>query len=207
MNEDRDVQNGDDVIVPQSEIKPTELVPTLIPLQDSEFTKHDVDHDIPDDIPDASIIKEESSTTASGQPLANLRVKADPPDISPDDRKRNVKKLAGAISHALRSSGEINVRAFGNAAIGKAAKALAIAKDYIGVQNLQLSFSPAFISTTIGDHDLTGICFCTFASEKSSEDNVDISNVQNILMVKADPKDILADDRKKNVKRLAGAIA
>ena len=43
-----------------------------------------------------------------------LKVKADPQDVSPDDRKRNVKKLAGAISHSLRSSGEVNVRCFGN---------------------------------------------------------------------------------------------
>ena len=137
-----------------------------------------------------------------------LKVKADPPDISPDDRKKNVKKLAGAISHSLRASGEVNVRCFGNASIGKAAKALAIAKDYIGVQKLQLSFSPAFISTKIGENELTGICFCTFATPKpEGTEDQDPAKCKSVLMVKADPKDVTADDRKHNVKKLAGAIA
>ena len=67
-----------------------------------------------------------------------LKVKADPPDITPEDRKKNVKALAGAISHSLRAKGEINVRGFGNGAIGKAAKALAIARSYVKVQNLDI---------------------------------------------------------------------
>jgi stage V sporulation protein SpoVS len=133
-----------------------------------------------------------------------LRVKADPQDISGEDRKKNVKKLAGAISHSLRGSGEINIRCFGNSAIGKAAKALAIAKNYIGVQNLQLACSPAFITTKMGDSNLTGIGFCTFTSEKTDE--IDVEQVKSILMVKADPKDVSHEDRKRNVKKLAGAI-
>ncbi len=137
-----------------------------------------------------------------------LKVKADPPDITPDERKRNVKKLAGAISHSLRAKGEINVRCFGNASIGKAAKALAIARSYIEVQNLQLDCSPAFITTKMGDNELTGISFVAFASEKMADKKVvDIEKCKSILMVKADPKDILPEDRKKNVKKLAGAIA
>ena len=145
---------------------------------------------------------------SSGKKDVNsLKVKADPSDISPDDRKRNVKKLAGAISHSLRADGEINVRCFGNSAIAKGSKALAIAKNYIGMQDLRLSCSPAFITTTIGENELTGISFCTFAFAKKSEDEVDISACEAILMVKADPKDISPEDRKRNVKKLAGAIA
>ena len=89
---------------------------------------------------------------------------ADPPDIKPEDRKREVKKLAGAISHSLRVNGEVNVRAFGNAAISKAAKALAISRGYLKATHpdLQLSFSPAFIETVIGTQNLTGIGFVTF---------------------------------------------
>lgn len=136
-----------------------------------------------------------------------LKVRADDQGISADERKRNVKKLAGAISHSLRANGEVNIRCFGNAAIGKAAKALAIAKNYIDVQNLQLSFSPAFISTSIGDNDLTGICFCTFATPKEESNNSNMNNCKSILKVKADPKDVSAEDRKHNVKKLAGAIA
>lgn len=137
-----------------------------------------------------------------------LKVKADSKDIAPEDRKRNVKKLAGAISHALRDKGEVNVRAFGNAAIGKAAKALAIAKRNISIQNLQLSFSPAFISTVIGENELTGISFCTFATlvEGDSTERT-FEDCASTLMVKADQRDVSPDDRKGNVKRLAGAIA
>lgn len=137
-----------------------------------------------------------------------LKVKADAQDISPEDRKRNVKKLAGAISHSLRSRGEINVRCFGSAAIGKAAKALAIAKSYIGVQELQLECSPAFITTKMGENELTGICFVAFASSKDPElKPVDLDKCKTILKVKADPKDISPEERRDNVKRLAGAIA
>ena len=90
--------------------------------------------------------------------LIDLKVAADSPDLDPEERKRRVKKLAGAISHSLRTSGEINVRAFGNAAIGKAAKALAIAKDYIAdTHQLQLVYSPAFIQIQIEENILTGI--------------------------------------------------
>jgi hypothetical protein len=39
-----------------------------------------------------------------------LKVKADPPDVSPEDRKRNVKRLAGAISHSLRGKGRMQER-------------------------------------------------------------------------------------------------
>jgi len=138
----------------------------------------------------------------------SLKVKADPIDISPDERKKNVKKLAGAISHSLRRNGEINVRCFGNAAIGKAAKALAIARNYIDVQRLQLECSPAFITTKIGDNDLTGISFCAFASNKPYDyEEVNIDDCHSILMVKADDRDISSEERKANVKKLAGAIA
>jgi len=135
----------------------------------------------------------------------SLKVAADSPDISADDRKKNVKKLAGAISHSLRTGGEINVRTFGNACIGKACKALAIAKSYIAdTHNLQIAYSPAFLTAQIGDSTLTGICFCTFAQPKEKE--VDLDKVKSILMVKADPKDIDPEERRLRVRKLAGAI-
>ena len=157
-------------------------------------------------------LKEEATGNKSA---LDLKVKADSTDISPEDRKRNVKKLAGAIAHSLRSSGEVNVRAFGAAAIGKATKALAIAKDYIGKKYddsktekmLQLSCSPAFITSKIGGNVLTGISFVTFANPKSNSDDIDLEKVNSVLMVKADAKDIDPEDRKRNVKKLAGAIS
>jgi stage V sporulation protein S len=138
-----------------------------------------------------------------------LKVKADPPDVSADVRKRNVKKLAGAISHSLRANAEINVRTFGPASISKAAKALAIARKYIGTTNLKLDCSPAFITMKAGDNNLTGICFCTFASEKSADDKScdrNVAEVKITLMVKGDPIDTPTEERKIKVKKLAGAI-
>jgi stage V sporulation protein SpoVS len=140
------------------------------------------------------------------EPLKNLRVSADPSGTSAEIRKRNVKKLAGAISHSLRTSGEINVRCFGNAAIGKSAKALSIARDYINqTHEIKLSFSPAFIETDIESQHLTGISFCTFTTQ--DEDSVNLDEVKSVLMAKADPKDISAEERKIKVRKLAGAIS
>ena len=150
------------------------------------------------------------------EPLESLRVSADDPNISNDERKMRVKKLAGAISHSLRLNGEINVRSFGNAAIAKSAKALAIAKDYLKAthKDLQLSFAPAFITTEIEIkkpdgkieiQKLTGISFNTFTTNSSQV--IDTESVKSRLMVKADPKEISAELRKNNVRKLAGAIA
>jgi stage V sporulation protein S len=140
--------------------------------------------------------------------LENLKVAADPKDISDEERKRNVKKLAGAISHSLRLRGEINVRAFGSAAIGKATKALAIAKKYIEEtdteKKLQLAYAPSFITTKIGDATLTGIAFCCFTSDKM---DVDMSKVKSVLKVTADQKDIDPQERRLKVRKLAGAIS
>lgn len=140
--------------------------------------------------------------------LESLKVAADPQDITPEERKRNVKKLAGAISHSLRTNGEINVRAFGNAAIGKAVKALAIAKDYIeDTHKLRLAYSPAFITTNIGETNLTGICFCTFCFEGEEQDKISEADCDSTLKVTADPRDIDPQERRLRVRKLAGAIS
>ena len=139
-------------------------------------------------------------------PLKELRVSADRQGVSSEERKRNVKKLAGAISHSLRTSGEINVRCFGSASIGKAAKALSIAREYINqTDEIRLSFSPAFIESEIGGQSLTGISFCTFTTDDSEK--VDVEDVESVLMAEADPKDISAEERKEKVRKLAGAIS
>ena len=135
-----------------------------------------------------------------------LKVKADEPDISPEDRKKNVKKLAGAISHALRNNGEVSVRCFGAASIFKAAKALAIARDYVKVQGLQLECSPGFINAKMNDNDISGICFYTFAS-KISDQQVDVSKVETVLKVSSDPKEMDIEEKRDRLKKLAGAIA
>jgi len=149
----------------------------------------------------------ESSGRADSDDVTCLKVKADPQDVTPEERKRNVKRLAGAISHSLRSKGEIGIRAFGFAAVGKAAKAIAIARNYLKVQNLKLECSPGFITTKVGDNMMTGISFSTFTSERPVDfKDVDLEKCKSILKVKADPQDVEPEERKDNVKNLAQAI-
>jgi stage V sporulation protein SpoVS len=160
----------------------------------------------PEDLKDVASLPHDETKHYDKEEMKSLKVKADDPNISSEEKKRNVKKLAGAISHALRATGEINVRCFGNAAISKGARALAIARRYVEVQGLQLECSPAFITAEMNNSTYTGICFCAFAT-KLGPDKVDISKIKSILKVKGDPQDISPDDRKRNVKKLAGAIA
>jgi len=94
-----------------------------------------------------------------------LRVKADPQDVSDEERKRNVKNLAGAIAHGLRQYGEVYVRCFSNATIGKASKAIAIARGFVAVQGFDLYCAPAFIKADFGDQERTGICFWVFTNQ------------------------------------------
>ena len=154
------------------------------------------------------VINESNTLENAGNTTANiLKVKADPSDILPEDRKRNVKKLAGAISHSLRNGGEVNIRCFGSASISKAAKALSIANNYIKVQNLKLECSPAFITTKIDETNLTGIAFCTFATTiNENTKKIDMAECKSVLKVSSDPKETTPEDRRKSVKKLAGAI-
>lgn len=149
---------------------------------------------------------EEKNNKSENFDIEYLKVSADKEDVTPDERKKNVKNLAGAISHALRTNGEIGVRCFGNDSIGKAAKSLAIAREYINqTDEIRLSFSPAFIESEVGGKSLTGINFCTFTTENSEGKEID--NVKSVLIVKADNKDIDVSERKSKVRKLAGAIS
>jgi len=141
------------------------------------------------------------------EPLADLKVAADEYGISPEERKRRVKKLAGAISHSLRTSGEINVRCFGTKAISKGAKALAIAKGYLKDthKDIYLSFAPAFIQTVIEGNELTGISYNTFSMNPPSNEIV-LEKVTSQLFVKADPDDVSVEERRISVRKLAGAV-
>lgn len=94
-----------------------------------------------------------------------LKVKADDPNATDEDRKVALKKLAGAIAHSLRQHGEVKVRGFGNACIGKAAKAAAIARGMVAVHGFDLYLVPHFINAEMGDVTKTGICFTCFTNE------------------------------------------
>jgi len=92
-----------------------------------------------------------------------LKVRADGPDASDEERKIMVKKLAGAIAHSLRANGEVHVRCFGNACIGKACKAIAISTSYVAPHGLSILCVPYFIEAEMDGHMKTGIAFRVFA--------------------------------------------
>ncbi len=94
-----------------------------------------------------------------------LKVKADDQNATDEDRKSALKKLAGAVAHSLRQSGEVKVRCFGNACIGKAAKAIAIARGMVAVHGFDLYSAISFITAEMGGTKKTGICFTCFTNE------------------------------------------
>jgi len=94
-----------------------------------------------------------------------LKVKADPPDIPEDERKKKVKALAGAIAHGMRQFGEVHLRCFGDHAIAKAAKASAIARSYLAAHAFDLYTIPYYIKTEMDSKERTGLCFLCVTSQ------------------------------------------
>ena len=99
-----------------------------------------------------------------------LWVAADKPGLTDTQRKDALRKLAGATAHTLRRMGEAHLRCFGNAAIGKAAKALAMARAMVASQGFDLYCVPGYISAEMGEGENRivkngGICFYAFTQE------------------------------------------
>ncbi len=133
-----------------------------------------------------------------------LRVKADPLGTHPEDRKAMVRKLAGAVAHALRNHGETFVRCVGNPCIGKGCKALAISREFMASHNLALYCAPAFIEVEMDGKEKTGISFCAFTDEINS--TIHHFEDEEELWVRSDGN--ASDEIRKNgVKKLAGSIA
>ena len=100
-----------------------------------------------------------------------LRVKADPPGISAEDRKRAMKALAGAIAHGLRRFGEVHVRSIGKDATYKAVKALAEASGFVAVYGHDLYTRPGYMMAddVTGKDEMTGISFLVVSSTSAKE--------------------------------------
>ena len=100
-----------------------------------------------------------------------LRVKADPPGISAEDRKRAMKALAGAIAHGLRRFGEVHVRSIGKEATYKAVKALIDASGFVAVYGHDLYTRPGYIMAddVTGKDEMTGISFLVVSSTSAKE--------------------------------------
>jgi stage V sporulation protein S len=99
-----------------------------------------------------------------------LKVKADDRDISPYERKKKVKLLAGAIAHGLRQFGNVYVRCFSPASCFKASKAIAIARGYVAVQGFDLYNTCSFIEAEMGGKNKTGICYECFTNATDVND-------------------------------------
>jgi len=94
-----------------------------------------------------------------------LKVKADDKNIDPQERKKRVKNLAGAIAHGLRQFGIVYVRCFSPITCFKASKAIAIARGFVAVQGFDLFTICSFIETEMEGQTKTGICYECFTNK------------------------------------------
>ncbi len=113
---------------------------------------------------DKPIIEKDGESTYSNV----LRVKADPPGTTDDDRRKRMKSLAGAIAHGLRRFGEIHVRAIGKEATYKAVRAIIDASGFVAVHGHDLYTRPGYIvaGDVNGKDEMTGISFLVVSSTK-----------------------------------------
>ena len=103
-----------------------------------------------------------------------LRVKADPPDIGDDERRKKVKSLAGAVAHGLRRFGEVHVRAIGKDSVYKAVKALIEASGFVAVHGHDLYVRPGYLMAqdVAGKEEMTGISFLVITSTSTAKHDV-----------------------------------
>lgn len=125
--------------------------------------------------------KHEKNLTPSDEPMTEveggktysnvLRVKADPPDITSDERKKRVKSLAGAIAWGLRRFGEVHVRSIGKDAVYKALKAAIEARAFVAVHGFDLYIAPGYMmaNDVAGKDEMTGISLLIVTSENSKK--------------------------------------
>jgi stage V sporulation protein SpoVS len=109
--------------------------------------------------------------TENGKTYTNvLRVKSDPPGTTDEDRKKNVKKLAGAIAHNIRRFGEVHVRAVGKESVYKAIKAIIEARGMVAVHGHDLYVSPGYmvIGNLEDKTEMTGMSFYVITSTSTS---------------------------------------
>lgn len=120
---------------------------------------------------DAPITETEGGMTYSNV----LRVKADPPEISDEDRKKKIKALAGAVAHGLRRFGEVHVRAIGKDAVYKAVKAIIDASGFVAVHGHDLYTRPGYIMAddVQGKDEMTGISFLVVTSTSTAKRSVE----------------------------------
>ena len=65
--------------------------------------------------------------------------------------------VAGAIAAVIRNHGRADVQAIGAGATNQAIKAIAIARDYLQPDNIDIVVIPAFIDVVIAEEERTAI--------------------------------------------------
>ena len=65
--------------------------------------------------------------------------------------------VAGAIAAVIRNHGRADVQAIGAGATNQAIKAIAIARDYLQPDNIDIVVVPAFIDVVIAEEERTAI--------------------------------------------------
>lgn len=76
----------------------------------------------------------------------------------------NVKNVASAITQQLREGKRVRVRAVGAGATNQAAKALAVARGYVGQAGMDLITRPGFETIQIRGEEVSSLVFITTAS-------------------------------------------
>lgn len=82
--------------------------------------------------------------------------------------------VAGAIAALLRSESEVEIQAIGPSAVNQAVKAIAIARSYIELDNLDLTAQPSFVKLELQEEERTALLFTVHAIARGgSEDTED----------------------------------
>jgi stage V sporulation protein S len=65
--------------------------------------------------------------------------------------------VAGAIAGIVRERGRVNVQAIGAGAVNQAVKAIAIARGYLELDNIQIACIPSFTEVLINGKERTAM--------------------------------------------------
>ena len=77
--------------------------------------------------------------------------------------------VAGAIAGVIRDQGYVNVQAIGAGAVNQAVKAVAIARGYLELDEIQIVCVPTFTEVIIDDKERTAVRLRVIAVESLPE--------------------------------------
>jgi stage V sporulation protein S len=81
------------------------------------------------------------------------------PDVIKVSAKSRSTAVAGAIAGVIREHHHAEVQAIGAGAVNQAVKALAIARGYLGRDNIDIVFTPYFTEVHIDGQERTAVRF------------------------------------------------